>query len=195
MRGLVVGDGVPEVEHPALQRGELALQRLDLFLVIEDGLGELGVLALEMGVADLEIDEAAFHGREPYQIEWSGPISPPAALMTTFERMTEGSFEGVEGIKIFTREWQPAGKPHAVVVISHGFNSHSGHYAWVAEQFAAKGLAVYALDHRGRGRSDGERFFVENFADYTTDLAAFIDMVKVREPACRCSCSVTAPAA
>ena len=24
--------------------------------------------------------------------------------------MTEGSFKGVEGIKIFTREWQPAGK-------------------------------------------------------------------------------------
>ena len=40
--------------------------------------------------------------------------------------MTEGSFEGVEGVKIFTREWQSAGKPRGVVVISHGFNAHSG---------------------------------------------------------------------
>jgi alpha-beta hydrolase superfamily lysophospholipase len=96
--------------------------------------------------------------------------------------MTEGSFKGVEGIKIFTREWQPAGKPHAVVVISHGFNAHSGQYEWVAQQFASKGLAVYALDHRGRGRSEGERFFVKKFADYTSDLATFIDMVKAREP-------------
>ena len=32
--------------------------------------------------------------------------------------MTEGSFEGVEGVKIFTREWQPAGEPRGVVVIS-----------------------------------------------------------------------------
>jgi alpha-beta hydrolase superfamily lysophospholipase len=75
--------------------------------------------------------------------------------------MTEGSFKGVEGLKIFTREWQPAGKPHAVVVISHGFNAHSGQYEWVAQQFVSKGLAVYALDHRGRGRSEGERFFVK----------------------------------
>ena len=96
--------------------------------------------------------------------------------------MTEGSFEGVGGIKIFTREWQPPGKPHAVVVISHGFNAHSGQYEWVAQQIVSRGLAVYALDHRGRGRSEGERFYVKNFSDYTTDLATFIDIVKAREP-------------
>ena len=96
--------------------------------------------------------------------------------------MIEGSFKGVDGIKIFTREWQPASKPRAVVVISHGFNAHSGQYEWVAQQFLSKGLAVYALDHRGRGRSEGERFFVKKFADWTTDLATFIDMVKAREP-------------
>ena len=39
--------------------------------------------------------------------------------MTTFERMTEGTFKGVDGIKIFTREWRPAGKPHGVGVIFH----------------------------------------------------------------------------
>jgi alpha-beta hydrolase superfamily lysophospholipase len=102
--------------------------------------------------------------------------------MTTFERMTEGSFKGVDGIKIFTREWQPAGKPHGVVVISHGLNAHSGLYEWAAQQFTSNGLAVHALDHRGRGRSEGERFFVKKFADWTTDLATFIDIVKAREP-------------
>jgi alpha-beta hydrolase superfamily lysophospholipase len=96
--------------------------------------------------------------------------------------MTEGSFEGVDGIKIFTREWQPAGKAHGVVVISHGLNAHSGLYEWAAQQFTSNGLAVYALDHRGRGHSEGERFFVKKFADWTTDLATFIDIVKTREP-------------
>jgi alpha-beta hydrolase superfamily lysophospholipase len=96
--------------------------------------------------------------------------------------MTEGSFKGVDGLKIFTREWQPAGKPRAVVVISHGFNAHSGQYEWVAQQFVSRRLAVYALDHRGRGRSEGERFFVAKFANWTTDLATFIDLVKAREP-------------
>jgi alpha-beta hydrolase superfamily lysophospholipase len=96
--------------------------------------------------------------------------------------MNEGSFEGVEGVKIFTRDWQPEGKPHGVVVISHGLNAHSGLYAWAAQQFTSNGLAVHALDHRGRGRSGGERFFVKKFADWTTDLATFIDIVKAREP-------------
>ena len=68
--------------------------------------------------------------------------------------MKEGNFEGVEGVKIFTREWQPAGEPRGVVVISHGLNAHSGLYEWAAQQFTASGLAVYALDHRGRGRSE-----------------------------------------
>ncbi|HKE93855.1 MAG TPA: lysophospholipase [Povalibacter sp.] len=96
--------------------------------------------------------------------------------------MTAGSFEGVDGIKIFTREWQPAGEPRGVIVISHGLNAHSGLYEWAAEQFTSNGLAVYALDHRGRGRSEGERYFVKKFADWTQDLATFIDIVKSREP-------------
>ena len=97
--------------------------------------------------------------------------------------MNQGNFEGVEGVKLFTREWQPAGKARGVVVISHGLNAHSGMYEWAAQQFTSYGLAVYALDHRGRGNSGGERFFVKKFADWTEDLATFIDIVKRREPA------------
>ena len=96
--------------------------------------------------------------------------------------MNEGRFEGVGGLRIFTRSWRPQGKARASVVISHGFNSHSGHYAWAAEQFVAHGLAVYALDHRGRGKSDGERFYVDKFADYVHDLATFIQMVRAQDP-------------
>lgn len=65
----------------------------------------------------------------------------------------EESIDGVGGLKIFARSWRPASRPRAVVVICHGVNSHSGQYVWVAEQFVANGLAVYALDLRGRGKS------------------------------------------
>ncbi len=96
--------------------------------------------------------------------------------------MQESSFKGVGGLNIFTRTWRPAETPRGVVVISHGFNAHSGQYLWVADQFLAQGLAVYALDHRGRGKSDGERFFVEKFSDYEDDLATFVSMVKSENP-------------
>ena len=97
--------------------------------------------------------------------------------------MTEGSFVGVGGLKIFTRTWlPPAGQPKAVLVIVHGFNSHSGHYLWVGEQFANHGLAVYALDLRGRGLSDGERFYVEEATEYISDVATLISTAKAAHP-------------
>src|SRR5215472_16306666 len=95
---------------------------------------------------------------------------------------SEEGFEGVGGLSIFFRSWHPEKEARAVVVIVHGFNSHSGQYGWVAEQFTHAGLAVYALDLRGRGRSDGERFYVENFADDVSDVAHLVDLAKSREP-------------
>src|SRR5262249_28743292 len=96
--------------------------------------------------------------------------------------MTEEQIEGVGGLKIFTRTWRPQGKARGVVVLVHGFNSHSGYYQWVADQLVAQNLAVYALDLRGRGRSDGERYYVQKFADYVSDVAALVTRAKSREP-------------
>ena len=96
--------------------------------------------------------------------------------------MKESTFEGVGGLKIFTRVWQPEGKPRAVVVIVHGFNSHSGQYLWAAEQFTKNRLAVYAIDLRGRGRSEGERFYVEKIEDYTNDVQTLVKQAKAENP-------------
>jgi alpha-beta hydrolase superfamily lysophospholipase len=96
--------------------------------------------------------------------------------------MQEEHFEGVGGLKLFARSLRPKAKARAVVVIVHGFNSHSGQYLWVAEQLVASDLAVYALDQRGRGKSEGERFYVEKFTDYEADVATFVKLAKAREP-------------
>ena len=96
--------------------------------------------------------------------------------------MNESTFEGAGGLTIFTRSWQPAGKTRGVVVIVHGFNSHSGQYLWAAEQFTKNGLAVYALDLRGRGRSEGERYYVEKMADYTDDVQTLVTTAKSENP-------------
>ena len=77
----------------------------------------------------------------------------------------EEMFDGTGGLKIFLRSWRPSGEPRAVIVICHGVNSHGGQYAWAAGQFVKGGFAVYALDLRGRGKSEGERFYVENVAE------------------------------
>jgi alpha-beta hydrolase superfamily lysophospholipase len=94
----------------------------------------------------------------------------------------EATFTGEGGLDIFFRAWLPAGEPHAVVVICHGVNSHGGQYLWAANQLVESGYAVFALDLRGRGRSQGERFYVEDIADYVADVAETIAIAKARYP-------------
>jgi acylglycerol lipase len=92
------------------------------------------------------------------------------------------NFTGLAGYKIFCQSWHPEGEPRAALLIVHGYAEHSGRYQQVAEHLTGLGYAVYALDHRGHGRSDGIRADVIRLEDYLTDLKTFLDMVKEREP-------------
>jgi acylglycerol lipase len=102
------------------------------------------------------------------------------AMSQAFGR--EESFKGVGNLNIVFRSWRPAGKPRAVVVICHGVNSHGAQHAWTAEQLAAGNCAVYAIDLRGRGKSEGERFYVDDVAEYVSDVANLVKLAKSREP-------------
>jgi len=88
----------------------------------------------------------------------------------------------LDGLKISTRSWLPPGKPTAIIAIVPGFNSYSAYYQWAADQLVAKNYAVYAVDLRGRGESDGERFYVENYDDYVNDVEQMIDLAKTQQP-------------
>ena len=94
----------------------------------------------------------------------------------------EETLESAGGAKLFVRSWRPKGRARGVVAIVPGFNSHGGYYGWVAGRFVARGLAVYVVDLRGRGKSEGERFYVESFDDYVSDAAALVALAKSREP-------------
>src|SRR5438105_1742126 len=102
--------------------------------------------------------------------------------MNTNIRIGDERVERKDGLRIFMRSWRPAGKARGVVAIVPGFNSHSGYYGWVGQQFAAEGVAAYAVDLRGRGHSDGERFYVKSFSDYVSDVDLLIYIAKEREP-------------
>jgi acylglycerol lipase len=92
----------------------------------------------------------------------------------------EETYNSVGDVKIHLRSWVPE-HPRAIVVICHGVNSHGGQYAWTASQLVARGYAVYALDLRGRGKSEGERFYVENVSEYVADVAGAVRIAKSRE--------------
>jgi acylglycerol lipase len=94
----------------------------------------------------------------------------------------EGSFKGFKDFNIYYQWWLPEQKAKAVLLIAHGFAEHSGRYTNVVNHFVPKGYAVYALDHRGHGRSDGERVKVDDFHDYVVDLKTFFNIVRKENP-------------
>jgi acylglycerol lipase len=87
---------------------------------------------------------------------------------------SEAAAVGIGGRQLFTQAWVPAGTPRAVIVLSHGLGEHSGRYEELAEGLVERDYAVYALDHRGHGRSSGPRANIERFSYLVSDFAAFI---------------------
>jgi len=86
------------------------------------------------------------------------------------------------GGRIFIRHWEPDEEPKANLVICHGVNSHGGQYIRAGEEFASRGFAVTALDLRGRGKSDGERFYAESIDEYVSDLSQAIELGRSKHP-------------
>lgn len=90
----------------------------------------------------------------------------------------EGNFTGHKELKLYYQCWLPDVAPKAVLLVAHGLAEHSGRYKNLVNHFVPKGYAVYALDHRGHGRSEGVRSYVDRFDDYLTDLKTFFDIVR-----------------
>jgi acylglycerol lipase len=90
----------------------------------------------------------------------------------------EGHFKGYKGLKLYYQYWLPDKRPKAVLLVAHGLAEHSGRYKNLVDYFVPKDYSVYALDHRGHGKSEGTRSYIDNFNDYLTDLKTFFDMVR-----------------
>jgi alpha-beta hydrolase superfamily lysophospholipase len=66
--------------------------------------------------------------------------------------MDERTLRDAAGVDVFYRRW-PHPEPSGVVLIAHGASEHSGRYDRFAGALNAAGLAGYAPDHRGHGRT------------------------------------------
>ena len=80
-----------------------------------------------------------------------------------------------DGLHLFVRRWQAAAIPHQwTFVIVHGLGEHGGRYRHLAEWFAPLGATVYGMDHRGHGRSGGQRGHAPNLSALLDDLDAVV---------------------
>jgi alpha-beta hydrolase superfamily lysophospholipase len=94
-----------------------------------------------------------------------------------------GSFSGTVGRRIFWRSWAPdGGAVRAMIVLVHGLGEHSGRYDHVVARLVDAGYAVHAVDHRGHGRSDGPRAFIEDMDNAVADVDVLIDRAVAAQP-------------
>jgi len=95
--------------------------------------------------------------------------------------MSEANFTSFDGTKLYlNKETSPNDK--AVCVVVHGLCEHQGRYDYLAEQFHKAGIGTYRFDHRGHGRSEGERTYYKDFNDMLDDVNVFVDLAIQENP-------------
>jgi alpha-beta hydrolase superfamily lysophospholipase len=94
----------------------------------------------------------------------SQPALPPAG--------ESSEFLAGDGLRLHSLSWTAA-RPRAAVFLSHGLGEHAGRYAALARDFTARGISLYAVDHRGHGRSGGPRAYTPRFERFVADLEDF----------------------
>jgi alpha-beta hydrolase superfamily lysophospholipase len=91
---------------------------------------------------------------------------------------------GRDSLTLTYQYWLPDEPPDAVVAYVPGVGGHSGQptYHYFVEYLIETGRAVYGLDLRGFGRSEGRRGHVEDWQDYIDDVATFVAAIRQAHP-------------
>ena len=87
-----------------------------------------------------------------------------------------------DGLNLHLCHWLPQADPKAIVLIVHGYGEHIARYEHVAEALVEAGYGVYGLDHRGHGKSEGERVYFDDFAQTVNDLNFYFEQIRHRYP-------------
>ena len=101
--------------------------------------------------------------------------------MLSISQHNEETFEGKNGLKLFSQNWTPDGSSKATLIIVHGLHDYSTRYAGAAEDLVKQGYAVYAFDLPGHGKSEGKRQSIGSFDEYLEDLDRFVKRVQSKE--------------
>ncbi|MGY1773566.1 alpha/beta hydrolase [Blastococcus sp. SYSU D00813] len=84
--------------------------------------------------------------------------------------------------QLAARTWEGDGDPRHVVLLSHGYGEHIGRYGHVADALVANGAVVYAVDHMGHGRSEGERVVFGDVEAVVDDLHLVDERARQEHP-------------
>jgi acylglycerol lipase len=96
-------------------------------------------------------------------------------------RLEDDVFVSFDGARLGLIRWMPPGAPTAVVVALHGMNDYANAFHFASPVWATAGIATYAFDQRGFGRSP-QRGVWGGEALMTEDLRVCVELVRARHP-------------
>ncbi len=86
-----------------------------------------------------------------------------------------------DGVELHVACWSGA-RPWAVVILLHGIASHAGWFGETATALREQGVAVYAPDRRGSGRSGGRRGHLDRYAQALDDVERVVRLAWSEHP-------------
>lgn len=96
-------------------------------------------------------------------------------------RLEDETFVSFDGGRMGLKRWLSAGEPTVVVAALHGMNDYSNAFHFAAPVWAGQGIATYAFDQRGFGRSPGRGIWAGE-ALMVEDLRVFVGLLRQRHP-------------
>jgi len=87
-----------------------------------------------------------------------------------------------DGKTLFLREWAPSKASNTAILIFHGITAYSGPYKMIGNALSKIGYAVYGLDLRGHGLSEGIRGDYPSKEQLINDLGETITFLKKKYP-------------
>jgi alpha-beta hydrolase superfamily lysophospholipase len=96
-------------------------------------------------------------------------------------RLEPDAFVSFDGARLGLTVWPTHGEPWAVIIGLHGMNDYANAFHLAAPVWAAQGIAVYAYDQRGFGRSP-QRGVWAGQALAEEDLRTFAAVLRARHP-------------
>lgn len=94
----------------------------------------------------------------------------------------KGNCKTFDGVPLYYSKVTPI-QPKAVVVLVHGLAEHLGRYDELTSQLTKENFAVYRFDHRGHGKSEGDRGYYSDFNELIEDVHVMVEMAKKDLPA------------
>jgi alpha-beta hydrolase superfamily lysophospholipase len=100
-------------------------------------------------------------------------------------RAEEFWFEGRDGTRLFAYRWLPSQPARGVLQIAHGMGEHALRYREPLQPLLDHGIAIYANDHRGHGKTSPNTlgdFGPGGFATLVDDMAVLSRLIRNENP-------------